>query len=105
MSAPPFLRVAQRHTQSDERESKTEALSECFVFNHLLDGSVRGEKGDPDRTIYYGTRDFSGPRRGKQRGREPVLIAMCGNARDLVLPPGSDEFIFLIRRIGYTPDG
>jgi hypothetical protein len=30
---------------------------------------------------------------------------MRGNARDLVLPPGSDEFIFLIRHIGYTPDG
>ena len=50
---------------------------------------------------YYGTRDLSGPW-AKQRGREPVLIAMRGNARDLVLPHDSDEFIFPACRIGYT---
>lgn len=27
-----------------------------------------------------------------------------GNAKDLVLPPDSEEFIFLARRIGYTTD-
>ena len=33
------------------------------------------------------------------------LRKVRGNAKDLVLPPiGSDEFIFLSRRVGYTTD-
>jgi hypothetical protein len=39
---------------------------------------------------------------GETEGSDPFLIALRGNARDLVLPPDSDEFIFPALRIGYT---
>jgi len=46
-------------------------------------------------------REICPDHRGETEGSEPFLIAMRGNARDLVIPHDSDEFIFLACRIGY----
>jgi hypothetical protein len=100
MSAPPFLRVAQRHTQSDERESKTDALGKRIDIHHLRIGVVGGGKEDTDRATYL-VRAISPDHEAKQRGGlESVLIAMSGNTRNLAFFHVSDEFIFPARRIG-----